>query len=64
MAPERLLGGEVDHRADLFTIGVMLVGIDWLPTLRENYGELSHAVLHHAFHLTRSVFTRRRKLIL
>ncbi len=56
MAPEQLLGGEVDHRADLFAIGVMLVEVltGCRPFQGENYGELSRAVLHRAFHLPHS----------
>jgi serine/threonine protein kinase len=53
MAPEQLLGGEVDYRADLFAIGVMLVEVltGCRPFQGENYSELSRAVLHRAFHL-------------
>jgi eukaryotic-like serine/threonine-protein kinase len=53
MAPEQLLGGEADHRADLFAIGGMLVEVltGCRPFQGSNYGELSRAVLHRAFHL-------------
>jgi eukaryotic-like serine/threonine-protein kinase len=56
MSPEQLLGGEVDHRADLFAIGVMLVEVltGRRPFQGDNYGELSRAMLHDAFHLPRS----------
>jgi serine/threonine protein kinase len=56
MSPEQLLGVEVDHRADLFAIGVMLVetltGVR--PFQGDTYGELSRALLHDAYHLPRS----------
>ncbi|HEY8459820.1 MAG TPA: serine/threonine-protein kinase, partial [Blastocatellia bacterium] len=56
MSPEQLLGGAVDHRADLFAIGVMLVETltGRRPFQYDNYGELSRALLHDAFHLPRS----------
>jgi serine/threonine protein kinase len=56
MSPEQLLGGEVDHRADLFAIGVMLVEVltGRRPFEGDNYGELSRALLHNDFHLPRS----------
>jgi tRNA A-37 threonylcarbamoyl transferase component Bud32/GAF domain-containing protein len=55
MSPEQLLGGEVDHRADLFAIGVMLVEVltGRRPLQGDNYGELSGALLHDTFHLPR-----------
>jgi eukaryotic-like serine/threonine-protein kinase len=56
MSPEQLLGGEVDHRADLFAIGVILVEVltGRRPFQGDNYGELSRALLHDAYHLPRS----------
>jgi GAF domain-containing protein len=56
MSPEQLLGGEVDHRADLFAIGVMLAEVltGRRPFEGDNYGELSRALLHNDFHLPRS----------
>ena len=56
MSPEQLMGGDVDHRADLFAIGVMLVEVltGSRPFQGDNYGELSRALLHDAFHLPRS----------
>jgi eukaryotic-like serine/threonine-protein kinase len=56
MAPEQLLGGEVDHRADLFAVGVMLVEVltGSRPFQGDSYGELSRSLLHDIFHLPRS----------
>lgn len=56
MSPEQLLGGDVDHRADLFAIGVMLVEAltGRRPFQGDNYGEVSRALLHGAYHLPRS----------
>jgi len=56
MSPEQLLGGEVDQRADLFAIGVMLVEVltGRRPFQGDNYGELSRALLHDAYHLPHS----------
>jgi serine/threonine protein kinase len=53
MAPEQLVGSEVDHRADLFAIGVMLVEVltGCRPFQGDNYGKLSRAVLHSDYHL-------------
>jgi serine/threonine-protein kinase len=53
MSPEQLLGHEVDHRSDLFAVGVMLVeAITGERPFRGNdYTSLSRAVLHDTYHL-------------
>lgn len=50
MPPEQLVGREVDHRADLFALGVMIVEAvtGRRPFAADTYGELLNAVLHEA----------------
>src|SRR5262245_66425449 len=56
MPPEQLQGGGVDRHGDRFDIGVILgqVLTGRRPFQGDNYGELSRALLHDAFHLPRS----------
>lgn len=53
MSPEQLLGHEVDHRSDLFAVGVMLVEAitGERPFRGDDYTSLSRAVLHDTYHL-------------
>ena len=53
MAPEQLLGRDVDQRADIFAAGVMLIEMltGRRPFQGESYGELMHAMLHDIYHL-------------
>ena len=53
MAPEQLLGRDVDQRADIFAAGVILIEMltGRRPFQGESYGELMHVMLHDVYHL-------------
>ena len=53
MSPEQHMGAEVDHRSDLFTVGVMVAETltGERPFGGRDYAELSRAVLHDGYHL-------------
>ena len=53
MSPEQLSGGAVDHRSDLFSIGVIAVEMitGRRPFGGKNYHEHLTAILHQPFHL-------------
>ena len=57
MSPEQHLGAGVDHRSDLFTVGVMAVEAlaGERPFSGRDYAELSRAVMHDACHLPRVI---------
>ena len=49
MAPEQLMGGAIDHRADLFSAGVVLYELlaGRLPFVGDSLAEVSDRILHH-----------------
>jgi TolB-like protein/predicted Ser/Thr protein kinase len=49
MAPEQLMGGDMDYRADLFSAGVVLYEMltGRLPFLGDSLAEVSDRILHH-----------------
>ena len=49
MAPEQLMGGAMDHRADLFSAGVVLYEMlaGRLPFVGDSLAEISDRILHH-----------------
>jgi len=53
MSPEQFTGAEVDERADIFALGVMVVEVltGERPFKGTTYNELAHAVFHEAYHL-------------
>jgi GAF domain-containing protein len=53
MSPEQLLGHDVDHRSDLFAVGVMLAEAitGERPFHGDDYTKLSRAVLHDSYQL-------------
>ena len=57
MSPEQLLGGDVDHRTDIFAVGVMLVEAltGRQPFRGDTAGESSRSVLHDTVLLPRTL---------
>jgi tRNA A-37 threonylcarbamoyl transferase component Bud32/GAF domain-containing protein len=56
MSPEQLLGGEVDHRTDIFTVAVMIIEAltGRRPFQGETPADVSRAVLRDTVHLSRA----------
>jgi serine/threonine protein kinase len=61
MAPEQILGQELDHRCDLFAAGVILVEMltGTRPFSGASFQQVSHAVLNEEFHLPASTLEMR-----
>ena len=53
MSPEQFAGAEVDERADIFALGVMVAEVltGEPPFKGTTYNELAHAVFHDTYHL-------------